>query len=37
MDHTVFIYVLDDKSRILMTFPGGIDGKTLAKEIRRFL
>lgn len=36
VDHTVFIYVLDDKSRILMTFPGGIDGKTLAKEIRRF-
>lgn len=37
VDHTVFIYVLDDQSRILMTFPGGMDGKAIAKEIRRFL
>ncbi len=36
VDHTVFIYVLDDQNRILMTFPGGMDGKTIAKEIRRF-
>ncbi|AXR61738.1 SCO family protein [Leptospira mayottensis] len=37
VDHTVFIYVLDDQSRILMTFPGGTDGKTLAEGIRKFL
>ncbi|EMY76239.1 SCO1/SenC [Leptospira weilii serovar Ranarum str. ICFT] len=37
VDHTVFLYVLDDRSRILATFPGGTDGKTLAKEIKKFL
>ncbi|PJZ43143.1 photosynthetic protein synthase I [Leptospira kmetyi] len=37
VDHTVFLYVLDDQSRILATFPGGTDGKTLAKDIRKFL
>lgn len=37
VDHTVFIYVLDDQSRILMTFPGGTDGKILAEGIRKFL
>ncbi|EMJ92180.1 SCO family protein [Leptospira alstonii] len=37
VDHTVFLYVLDDRSRILVTFPGGTDGKTLAKEIKKFL
>ncbi|MCG6167574.1 SCO family protein [Leptospira sp. FAT2] len=37
VDHTVFLYVLDDQSRILATFPGGTDGKTLAKDIKKFL
>ncbi len=37
VDHTIFLYVLDDQSRILATFPGGTDGKTLAEGIRKFL
>jgi protein SCO1 len=37
VDHTFFLYVVDEQSRILATFPGGIEGKALAKEIRRFL
>lgn len=37
VDHTIFLYVLDDQSRILATFPGGTDGKTLAEGIKKFL
>lgn len=37
VDHTVFLYVMDDQNRIVATYPGGTDGKTLADAIRRFL
>ncbi|PJZ53408.1 SCO family protein [Leptospira adleri] len=37
VDHTVFLYIVDEQSRILATFPGGTEGKSLVKEIRRFL
>ncbi|AOP33657.1 photosynthetic protein synthase I [Leptospira tipperaryensis] len=37
VDHTIFLYIVDEKSQILATFPGGMDGKLIAKEIRRFL
>ncbi|MBM9501921.1 SCO family protein [Leptospira sp. 201903071] len=37
VDHTVFLYIVDEQSRILATFPGGMDGKTIAKEVKRFL
>ncbi|RHX90893.1 SCO family protein [Leptospira stimsonii] len=37
VDHTVFLYIVDEKSRILATFPGGMEGKLIAKEVRRFL
>ncbi len=37
VDHTVLLYVLDEDNRIVVTFPGGTDGKTIAKEIQKFL
>lgn len=37
VDHTVFLYVVDEQNRIIATYPGNTDGKILAKEIRRFL
>ncbi|TGK31141.1 SCO family protein [Leptospira gomenensis] len=37
VDHTVFLYVMDDQNRIVAAYPGGTDGKILADEIRRFL
>ncbi|TGL57741.1 SCO family protein [Leptospira jelokensis] len=34
IDHSNFIYVLDEKQNVLKTFPGGVSANSLATELR---